>query len=96
VKKNKELPHKQIAGAIPIALVMETYLEHASDIDLEQADRILETIICAIDGLRSDGITGKQVTIAALSFARVMVLAQAEEVQSDPENMISFATAPRS
>lgn len=67
---------------MPITLMMEEYLKHASDSDLEQTDWILEAIICAIDELRSEGVTGKQVTIAALSFARVMVLAQVEQVKS--------------
>ena len=93
MKKSKELPSTQIVRAMPITLMMEEYLNHASDSDLEQTDRILEAIISAIDELRSEGITGKQVTIAALSFARVMVLAQGEQLKCDPEDIISFATA---
>jgi hypothetical protein len=39
--------------------------------------------------MRNEGITGKQVTMAALDFARVMVQAQAEYVQAS-ENVIRF------
>jgi hypothetical protein len=80
--KTKQLTPEQISWNMPIGAAMEAYFNTASEKDFMQKNRIYEALINAVDGLRDKGINGKQVTMAALDFARVMVQAQAEYVQT--------------
>lgn len=89
--KTKQLTPEQISWNMPIGAAMEAYFNTASKKDFMQKNRIYEAFINAVDGLRDKGINGKQVTMAALDFARVMVQAQAEYVQGT-ENVIQFPT----
>jgi hypothetical protein len=87
--KNQATP-EEIADGMPIGVAMDAFLKHASPDDIQQVHRIYDVIVQSIDPLRSEGITGHQVTIAALNFARVMLLAQAEHADGIPDNLLRF------
>jgi hypothetical protein len=86
--KTKQLTPEQISWGMPIGVAMEACFNNASKRDFAQKNRIYKAFINAVDYLRDKGINGKQVTMAALDFARVMVQAQAEYVQTS-EKVVS-------
>jgi hypothetical protein len=82
---------EEIALGMPIGVAMDAYLRCATEHDHVESKRIYDGIVDVIEGLRDSGITGKQATMAALNFAYVMLLAQAEYVETGGKmNVLRF------